>query len=275
MHQASSVTSTTENDHYYRTWAAKHNAKGVVLLVHGLGEHCQRYHALGSALSEAGYTLCSMDLPCHGLSQGKRGHIDTFDVFQNAVLTLHSRIKIAHPDTPIFLLGHSMGGLIATRLLLNHQTLFSGALLSAAAIQNPQPVPQWQAAILNTLARLLPTLPVFKLDASALSRDPKVIAAYMADPLVSKKMLSAKFLVELNDAMNMCQTEAQKIALPLLIMHGSADAVTALAGSQLIYDLASSKDKTLRIYDGLYHEIFNEPEGESIYQEVVAWLELH
>jgi len=268
----SHVSEQNSNGLYYRHWTTQETPKAVVMLVHGLGEHCQRYDALGSHLTDAGYALSSMDLPCHGQSEGKRGHVDNFDVFQQAALSLYKQIDTRYPDTPVFLLGHSMGGLIAAHLLLNHQDKFNGALLSGAAIQSPQEPPGWQVAIIKAIAKLFPKAAMLQLDASAISRDPKVVETYMNDPLVSKDKLSAQFLVSMTNTMDACKNDAGKINLPILIMHGSADVITAPQGSQLLHDSVSSDDKTLTVYQGLYHEIFNEPEAQSIYAEIVDWM---
>ena len=264
---------TTQQGLYFRHWPAEGNAKAVVLLVHGLGEHCQRYEHLAQHLNQAGYALSSMDLPCHGKSDGIRGHVDTFDTFQNAALELYKKTQESNPSTPIFLLGHSMGGLIAARLLLNHQGKLKGALLSGAAIQSPQEPPAWQVSLIKLIAKLFPKAPMLAIDASAVSRDPKVVEKYMADPLVSKAKLSAQFLVSMTGAMQECIDQASTISLPLMIMHGSADVMTAPQGSQLLHDSVVSSDKKITIYDGLFHEIFNEPEGESIFTEMVSWMD--
>lgn len=260
-----------ENGLYFRHWAS--NApKGVVVLIHGLGEHCQRYEHLATHLNEAAYALSSMDLPCHGRSDGVRGHIDSFDDYESAVLKLYEHTKALYPDTPLFLLGHSMGGLIATKFLLTHQDKFAGAMLSAAAIQTPQEPPAWQVAVIKTIAKFFPKAPMIALDASAVSRDPAVVEKYMNDPLVSQAKLSAQFLVSMTDTMDACKDDAKFINLPLKIMHGSGDVMTSPEGSQLLHDLVGSKDKSFTLYDGLYHEIFNEPEGEQIFSEMVSWM---
>lgn len=269
MPQTSDIT---RNGLYYRNWSVPGEPKAVVMLIHGLGEHCQRYEALAEFLSNAGYALCSMDLPCHGQSEGPRGHVDSFEEFQNAALSLYQYAVENHPSAPVFLLGHSMGGLIATHFLLDHQDKFQGALLSGAAIQSPQEPPAWQVAIISTIAKLVPKLAMLKLDASKVSRDPAVVEAYMSDPLVSKDKLSARFLVELTNTMEECKDRAEQITLPILIMHGSKDVMTAPQGSQLLHDSVSSSDKKIRIYEGLFHEIFNEPEAETIFEEMVVWL---
>ncbi len=271
--QSDAVTESTHEGLYYRHWPANDQTKGVVLLVHGLGEHCQRYDHLAAHINQHGYALSSMDLPGHGKSDGLRGHVDSFEVYEKAVLELYERTKSSHSNTPIFLLGHSMGGLIATKLLLNHQDKFQGALLSGAAIQSPQEPPAWQVAIIKFIAKLFPKAKMLALDASAVSRDPAVVEKYMNDPLVSKEKLSAQFLVSMTNAMQECKDNAQNIGLPLNIMHGSADVMTAPEGSQFLQDAVSSSDKQLTLYDGLFHEIFNEPEGEDIFAEMVAWMD--
>jgi len=258
---------------YYHDWQTKSESKGTVILIHGLGEHCQRYQALANYLNEAGYSLSSMDLPCHGHSEGTRGHVDSFDIFHDATLGLYNRVKQTNADTPLFILGHSMGGLIVTRFLQDHQDKFQGALLSGAAIKSPQEPPSWQVSLITGISKLWPKLGALQLDASGISRDPAVVEKYMADPLVDKSKLSAKFLVEMFKTMSDAKQDANKITLPILIMHGSKDPMTDPSGSRFLYDNVSSGDKTLNIYDGLMHEIFNEPEAGDIYKEVVAWLD--
>ena len=261
------------DDLYYQDWPTSKEHKGTVLLIHGLGEHCQRYDKLASHLNEAGYSLSSMDLPCHGQSSGTRGHIDSFDVFTDAALGLYERVKKSQTNTPLFILGHSMGGLIVTRLLQTHQDKFQGALLSGAAIESPQEPPAWQVSVITLISKIFPKLGALQLDASGISRDPAVVEKYMADPLVDKGKLSAKFLVEMFKTMGEAKNQASKISLPILIMHGGSDPMTAPSGSQYLYQNIASSDKTLRVYDGLMHEIFNEPEAVDIYKEVVSWLD--
>jgi alpha-beta hydrolase superfamily lysophospholipase len=264
-----------ENGLYYRHWPLEdgQQLKAVVMLIHGLGEHCERYTAIAKALNSAGYALCSMDLPGHGQSEGVPGHIDHFSDYSNAALSLHAKVLEWYPDQPIYLLGHSMGGLIATHLLVYHQKLFSGALLSGAAIQSPQEPPAWQLNIMKGLSAIAPKMGALTLDASCISHDSDVVEKYMNDPLVNKGKLSARLLVEMFGAMGECTSRAAEIDLPILIMHGGGDVMTAPEGSKLLFDTVSSKDKALKIYDGLYHEIFNEPEQEDIYAEVIAWLD--
>jgi len=254
-----------------RNWDCS-DPKAVIVLVHGLGEHSGRYQAIGNYFIENGYALMSIDLPGHGKSSGKRGHIDNFSDFTTAIEHLHSLAKNKHPDKPIFLLGHSLGGLISTLLLLDKQHLFSGALLSGAAIQTPNEPSQWQIKIFTMISLLAPKMGLIKLAFSGISRDENEIQKYERDPLVNKGKLSARLLVEMFNTMRICKRRAYEITLPIKIMHGSADTMTAPAGSQYLYDQITSSDKTLNIYKGLYHEIFNEPEANKIYAEIIDWL---
>ncbi len=262
-----------ENGIHYRNWTVNGDTRGVVLIVHGLGEHCERYDEIAGTFNEAGYSVASLDLPGHGNSDGQRGHIDNFADFENAVLSLYAKLSEWYPDIPVFLLGHSMGGLIAAHLLLEHQQKFVGAMLSGAAIQSPQEPPAFQVAIIKMIAALFPKTGMLVLDASGISRDPAVVEKYMQDPLVNKGKLSARILVEMFRNMDECKDGAHTITLPIRIMHGSKDDMTAPAGSQLLFDTVASQDKELKIYEGLMHEIFNEPEGASIAQELIEWMD--
>lgn len=264
----------SQNGIYHRHWPVNNGeTNAAVLLIHGLGEHCERYSALSKAFNGAGYAVASVDLPGHGQSAGQRGHIDSFADFEEAALALHAQIQQWHPEIPIYLLGHSMGGLIAAHLLIEHQDLFKGALLSGAAIQSPQQPPAWQIAIMKLVAMVSPKAGMLQLDASAVSRDPAVVETYMNDPLVNKGKLSAKLLVEMFRTMAETKQHACEIKLPIRIMHGSADVMTAAEGSEWLFQHVSSSDKELKVYEGLYHEIFNEPEQLDIYQEMIGWLD--
>jgi len=274
------ITECTDQGLYFREWmlpesSASTELKAVVMLIHGLGEHCQRYDELAQYLNSNGYVVSSMDLPNHGRSDGHKGHVDSFAMFQDAAKNLYTRIKHKHSNTPVFLLGHSMGGLISTRFLIDHQDKFKGALLSGAAIQSPQAPPAWQVSLIKMIAKLFPKAGMLALDGNLVSRDQKVVDAYVADPLVNNNKLSAKLLVEFFKTMDEAKQGASAINLPMLIMHGTADGLTAPSGSKWLYDSVTSSDKTLKLYEGLFHEIFNEPEAQSIYAEVVDWLDQH
>ncbi len=265
------IEENTEDGLYYRSWKSN-EPKAAIILIHGLGEHCQRYEHVAQALTEKGYSLYAMDLPGHGKSTGVRGHIDSFEVFTDAALNLLKRVGQEKPELPKFILGHSMGGLIVSRFLLDHQDKVSGAMLSGPAIQSPQEPPAWQVGLIKTIAKFIPTAKMLALDASEVSRDPKVVEKYMNDPLISKEKLSARFLVEMTNTMEDVKTKANEISLPILIMHGSKDSMTSPSGSELLFNTCGSSVKTLELYDGLYHEILNEPEQNTVINDILSWL---
>ena len=259
------------NNYFSKSWNTA-EPKAVIMLIHGLGEHSARYDAIGNYFIENRFAMESIDLPGHGKSSGKRGHIDKFSDFISAANHLLSLISKKYPNKPIFLLGHSMGGLISTLLLFDKQHLFSGALLSGAAIQHPNEPNRWILKVISAISHLAPKIGILKLDFTAISRDQNEIQKYINDPLVNKGKLSASLLVEMFKTMRISKERANEIKLPIRIMHGEADTMTAPEGSQYLYDHISSADKILKLYDEMYHEIFNEPGAEKIYTEIVDWL---
>ncbi len=256
----------------YRQWLPEADTRAVVQLVHGLAEHSGRYGELAAQMNSAGYAVCALDLPGHGKSAGEPGYIASFDHYVDAVLALRARLGQQYPQLPVFLLGHSMGGLVSALAVVQQQSLFAGLILSAAAIEMPSPPPALQVFAVRLLSKLLPHVGVMQLSPAQVSRDAAVVQDYIDDPLNHTGKLSARLVAELFANMQRLKEQAPGLTLPLLVLHGSADAMTAVAGSRQLQQLAQSADKTLTVYDGLYHEIFNEPEGSEIVAEVVSWL---
>ena len=257
---------------FYRYWPAE-QPRAVALVVHGLGEHSGRYQHVADALCARGIAVYAPDHPGHGRSPGHRCHINAFSDFFPALDELREIIGQRHGDLPCFLIGHSMGGLIAGEYLLSRQQRFAGAVFSGAAFEVPEP-PGAIAIFLNlVIAAVLPRLGVLQLDASEVSRDEDVVRRYREDPLVHSGKVSARLVVELFAAMDDLRASRAEITLPVLVMHGEADVMTPAEGSRRFMDGVGSADKTLRIYPGLYHEIFNEPEQAQVIGEVGDWLE--
>jgi len=209
----------------------------------------------------------------HGESPGHRVFVNHFDDYLAGVRDCRQVLAQSYPDLPCFVLGHSMGGLITGRLLLEDQGQYHGALLSgpafAAAEVPPAPV-MW---IGRLLAKLMPRAGMLALDGSGVSRDAEVVAAYEADPLVNHGKVTAGLGIALFDAMDRVMTGAGSITLPMLIMHGGADTLAAPIGSETFAAKVGASDLTLKVLPGLYHEIFNEPEGEEIIGQYADWIE--
>lgn len=245
---------------YYRHWRVEGPARAVILLVHGLGEHSGRYRDFAEFFNGQGIAVVAPDHLGHGESPGLRAHIGSFAEFIAPLDALREAIDQWYPEAPRFLVGHSMGGLIAARYLLERQDWFDGAALSAAALQAASPPSKSSLLMIRLLAVIWPSLGVMQLDPAEVSRDPAVVQDYIEDPLVHNGKISAGLAHALFKTMAEVEAGRAAIKLPLLVMHGEADAMTTPAGSEAFYNAVSSSDKQLRIYPELYHEIFNEPE---------------
>ena len=257
---------------FTRTWLPD-NVRARVLLVHGRGEHCGRYEHVAQALCERGFAVHALDHYGHGKSDGHRGHVERFSVFLDGVNALLSAIRAEDAESPLFLLGHSMGGLIAAHALIENQAAFRAAVLSGPAFQSDAAPPPIVVMLLRIVSAFLPTVPVLGLDPAGVSRDAEVVAAYVRDPLVHHGKVTARFAAEMSAAMQAALARASAVELPLLVMHGEDDVLTSPAGSREFVAATGGEDKTLKLYPGLYHEIFNEPEKDAVIGEMGDWLE--
>jgi len=260
---------------YYQAWLPDGNVKAVLLVIHGVAEHTGRYMNIVNHFVPLGYAIYGLDHLGHGKSDGQRVYVDCFEDYTEPLETFFNMVKGWQPGKPIFILGHSMGGLIETYYLLDHQEDFAGAIISAPGIKVSDTISPMTITMGKLLSRITPKAGLLALDASAVSKDPEVVKAYVTDPLVYTGKLTARLAAEMLRAMTRVTAEAGKISLPIIIVQGKADKLVDPAGSQMLYDKASSKDKTLKMYPGLYHEVFNEPEREQVLADVEKWLELH
>jgi len=259
---------------FYRRWTPA-EPRAVILLAHGLAEHSGRYDEFANFFADAGIATYAPDLPGHGKSDGERGYVRSFREFTDALGDMLAIVRRAHPDIPVVLFGHSMGGLIAADFLLQHQDEFVAAVLTGAAIKAPKQ-PSAAALLVNKLiAAIMPRFGAMQLDAAAISRDPQVVSDYDSDPLVYRGKVSARLVNELFAAMNSVVTDAATLQLPLLIMHAGEDLLTSVDGSKLLHEKVGSGDKKLVIYEGLYHEILNEPERMTVMEDILRWLDAH
>ncbi len=258
-------------DIYYQCWLPEEEEKAVILVVHGLGEHCGRYMNLVNYLTPQGFAVCGLDHQGHGKSGGEREMVESFDDFTNALSIFHKMVTGWHKGKPLFLLGHSMGGLISAYYLLEHQSAFKGAVLSAPLVKVS--VPRLTIILGRILSKLAPGAGIMKIDPTGISRDQKVVSDYANDPLVFRGKTSARLAAELLRIMLHIEQASYSIILPLIILQGTADSLVNPEGAQMFYDKAGSEDKTLKIYPGLFHEVFNEPEKDQVFGDLEKWLE--
>lgn len=255
----------------WREWLVDAPMRGVVVISHGAGEHSGRYAHVASRLNSAGYAVFALDHRGHGRSGGERMRFASVDPLAADLGTMIGIAKAAFPGLPVFLLAHSMGALVGLHYACDHQDELAGLILSGALASVDQAHHLRLAARL--VAKVAPGRGIFKVDPETVSRDPEVVRDYEEDPLNFNGSYPAETIVALEKTGLTFPGRLPALTLPLLVLHGADDRLTPPTGSRLVDELASSEDKTLRLYDGLRHEILNEPERDEILSEIVGWLE--
>jgi len=260
---------------YYQGWLPSNKPRALLLVAHGLAEHSGCYLNLVNHFVPQGYAIYSFDYQGHGKSPGLPGYIERFSYYINDLQVFGDMVRKKHKNTKFFLLGHSMGGTIAITYAIKHQDGLDGLLVSGATLQVGASVSPVMILAARILSRLLPKAGLDVIDATAISRDQDVVAAYVNDPLVYRGKIRARLGAEFIKATQKLLPQMAQINLPLLIMHGTADRLSEPSGSQILYQRVSSRDKTLKLYDGFYHEIFNEPGRQQVFADIEAWLDAH
>jgi len=274
-HQEGFFKGVREANIYYQSWLPESEPKAALLIVHGLAEHSGRYGNVVDHFVPLGYAAYGIDHIGHGKSEGKRVYVESFDDYTNTLKVYFDKIQRWQPGKPIFLVGHSMGGLISAMYLLDHQAELAGAVLSGPAVKIPSNVNPATIFVGKILSAVLPTFGLLALSADGVSRDPAVVQAYVSDPLVYRGKMTARLAAEMLQAMQTASGQAARITLPIMIVQGSADRLVDPACARMLYDAVSSVDKEIKIYDGFYHEVFNEPEHDKVLHDVEIWLEVH
>jgi lysophospholipase len=262
----------------WRGWTPS-QPRGVLTIVHGLAEHSGRYQETAEAFCASGWAVYSADLRAHGLSpdlpRAGRVHVDRFDDYFQDVDAVNRLARTNHPGLPHVLLGHSMGGLISIRYALEKPEGLNGVVISSPALGiHPEFKPPWILRLLvGMLSRLAPRLRLpSDMEKEAISRDPDVVRAYLDDPLVSQKV-SARWYSELLKAMAKAHETAPSLQIPMLLMQSGADRLVDPDAPRRWSEAAPADRVSLVIWDGLYHEMFNEPEKETVRRRVLDWLD--
>lgn len=256
---------------YAASWLPEGAPRDHLVLAHGYGEHLGRYQAVAEYFTAAGYAVHALDHRGHGKSGGARAVIDSFANADADIDALVEKVRADSGLDQVKLVGHSMGGSLALNYALNHPEKLSGLVLSGPAIGGGLPVVQ--GLLLALISRIAPSLGMIELDANAVSRDQQVVAAYKADPLVFHGKVPARTAREMMHAVKTYPKRIRGMQLPCLLMHGSADSLVRAEDAQPLFDAIASSDKTVRIFNGLYHEIFNEPERLEVLAIVKDWLD--
>lgn len=256
---------------FWQTWSPESEPRAAIVIVHGASEHSGRYRHVSEALVADGYAVYALDHRGHGRSDGPRALIDRLASAVADVDRLVSEVRAEHPELPIVMLGHSMGGTVALSYTIRHQERLTALILSGPlAALEAAPAP------LRLLGRLLsvlaPTLPLIDIDASQVSRDPEVVRVYEADPLNHHGKLPARTVAELARAIDGFPEAVTTITLPVLILYGTDDGLAPPSGARMLERRIASADKTTIAYPGLFHEILNEPERDAVLTDIRGWL---
>jgi len=259
-------------DLFGRAWLPDDPERSV-LLVHGWAEHSGRYDHVGAWLAARGCAVHAYDHRGHGRSGGPRGHARRFADYLDDLEIALARARAEAPGLPIFLLGHSMGGLVVAAFLVERDPELAGAVTSGAALSVTDVPGRVQLALLRLLGRIAPRLRMARpIDTQALSRDPEVGRAYAEDPLVLRRMtlgLGAAFL----GAVGRTLPAASRVRVPMLLLHGADDPLCPAEGSRAFHAALGAPGSELRIYPGLRHEILNEPEQETVLEDLLGWMQ--
>jgi len=259
--------------HFERSWRPKGDARGMLVVVHGLKDHSARYADFAVGLAKRGFSVRSYDHRGHGRSDGKPQRVDDFADFMTDLDSFVRRSKQSEPKVPVFVLGHSMGGAIATGYALDHQADIAGLLLSAPALAaDASGAAKFGAHVASAL---FPGVGAAALPIEKFSRSPEVIARAKRDPFVDLSDVPARTIAGLLDTMDRITENRSKLVLPILGMHEKVDEITLPSGTREFLGGVSSKDKTLWMCPKLVHDLLHEPEGAEMADGVARWLEAH
>lgn len=262
---------------HFQSWIPASTVKAGLVIVHGAGEHSGRYQFVKDWFLQHDVAVFAGDLPGLGRSPGKRGHVEHFSDYVEAA---KGWIREAHkvlPDRPVFVLGHSMGGLVTVRLLQDMDApnlSIHGVILSSPLLRLNMQLPPWKVKLAAVAVKLIPTLRIpNEINPAHVSRSPEVVRGYAEDPYMESRV-SLQWFSELQTAMQQASVESSKIQHPILLLQAGADRLVDPEAVYPFMERISSKDKTLEVYSGLFHEIMNEPEKLQVLQDMMQWIDI-
>ena len=256
-----------------RHWSVA-SPKACVVIVHGYGEHSARYGHVACRFNLEGFSVYAYDQRGHGESPGKMGSVASIDLLADDLDEFVKEVRGRAGDVPIFVFGHSMGGLVMALFSIKHSPDLRGLLFSSAAIKAADISPALRI-VAALLARILPNFPVHELDTSGLSRVPELVDRYNNDPLVYHGKMGAMTGQAFMKAIDFVGLHLGEITLPLIALHGAKDRLVPYAASELLYERAGSKDKSIKLYQDAYHEVFNDLGSEKFMNDAVDWIKAH
>ncbi|MCB0165404.1 MAG: lysophospholipase [Anaerolineae bacterium] len=258
---------------FTRSWHPEGQPRAVVVIVHGFNSHSGQYLWVADQLVADGLAVYALDLRGRGRSEGERYYVQKMEDYTDDVASLVNIAKSQEPGLPVFVLGHSAGGVISCTYTLDHQSEIDGLICESFAYELP--VPDLVLSFLKGLSYITPHTHVFSLKNEDFSRDPAVVESMNNDVLIMRESQPAQTGKVLINGAHRLTEEFSQITLPVLILHGTADKATKPSGSQHFYEMAGSTDKTLKLYEGHYHDMLNDLEKEEVMADIIEWIEKH
>lgn len=259
---------------FTRSWPIEDSAASIAI-VHGYGEHSGRYDHVAARFNSEGYSVYSYDQRAHGKSPGTMGYIPSFQTHVDDCAGFIEHIVETIGGMPEFVFGHSMGALVSALYVEQHQPALSGLILSSGAFKVADDVAPLMQRLSAALSVVLPKLPVHQVDPAGLSHKAEVVSAYESDPLVYHGKIQARTGYQMMTSIAAAQEHASDIQVPVLLLHGTEDSIADPDGSRIMHERIGAADKTLKRYDGGYHEVFNDDAEQPFLDDVVAWLAEH
>ena len=255
---------------FLRSWRPDDTPRAAVVICHGVNSHGGQYAWAAEQFVERGFAVYALDLRGRGKSEGERFYVEDVAEYVSDVAGAVEIAKSREPSLPVFLLGHSAGGVVSCVYVLENQAKLTGFICESFAFQVP--APSFVLAAVKGLSHLAPRLPALTLKNEDFSRDPQAVEALNNDPLTAREVQPAMTVAALVRADERLREEFPQITLPVLIMHGTEDKATVCHGSEFFYKTAGSTDKTLKLYEGHYHDLLNDFGKEEVIADITAWI---
>jgi acylglycerol lipase len=255
---------------FFRAWEPEERGRGVVVIVHGFNAHSGHYQWVAEQLVKTRLAVYALDLQGRGKSEGERFYVEKFADYVGDLAAFVELVKSREPGLPVFLMGHSAGGVVSCLYAIERQADLAGLICESFAFRVP--APDFALAVIKGVSHVAPHAHVLKLNNADFSRDPTVVEAMNQDPLTAGEVQPTLTVAELARADERLEREFSRIQLPLLIIHGTADKATKASGSQFFYDQAGSKDKILTLYKGHFHDLLNDVDKERVLRDIETWI---
>ena len=261
------------NQIFFRSWHPPGPPSALVVICHGVNSHSGQYEWTARQLAENGFVVYALDLRGRGKSSGERFYVEDIEEYVGDLATLVDLAKTRESGLPVFLLGHSAGGVVSCVYTLEHQAELDGFICESFAFKVP--APDIALSVIKGLSHIAPHLGVLKLRNEDFSRDPEAVRVLNSDPLIAGEIQPASTVAALVRADDRLKKSFDQITLPVFIMHGTVDKATVPAGSQFFYEHAGSPDKTLKMYEGHYHDLLNDYGKEDVLADTTHWIRQH